>query len=194
MAVLGVRKPRPTSLYHLRPPLPTARDFPDWSLELRKMCGCFYDAPVRLCLLSTFTLASSQYDPMSCMYLVSALALDSKFGGHDCGVGGREMWLSWRSLCPLMIVWSIFSQETFHWPTLALKGLRLAIFFQWVADYNPGVSTELSFAKVELHMSRGTWYSRCRISIVHDLQSVNNIVFVYIFLKLYFHCLDFYVG
>lgn len=41
MAVLGVLKPRPTSLYHLLPPLPT-RLFLD--LETRLMCGCFWKA------------------------------------------------------------------------------------------------------------------------------------------------------
>jgi hypothetical protein len=40
MAVFGVLKPRPTSLYQRRPPLPTALDFPAF-FEPRKMWGCF---------------------------------------------------------------------------------------------------------------------------------------------------------
>jgi hypothetical protein len=36
IAVFGVRKPRPTSLYHLRPPFPTLVDFA-FDLLLRKM-------------------------------------------------------------------------------------------------------------------------------------------------------------
>lgn len=43
MAVFGVLKPRPTSLYHLRPPFPTLVDF-FWLLEFKKMCGCFWKA------------------------------------------------------------------------------------------------------------------------------------------------------
>lgn len=44
MAFLGVRKPRPTSLYHLLPPLPTALDLVAPRLWLRKTCGCFWKA------------------------------------------------------------------------------------------------------------------------------------------------------
>lgn len=45
MAVLGVLKPRPTSLYHLRPPFPTLFCLaPAFFFELRKMCGCFWKA------------------------------------------------------------------------------------------------------------------------------------------------------
>lgn len=43
MAVFGVRKPNPTSLYHLRPPLPTFDDL-TFDLEFKKMCGCFWKA------------------------------------------------------------------------------------------------------------------------------------------------------
>lgn len=43
MAVLGVLKPSPTSLYHRRPPFPT-RLFFFLILVLRKMCGCFWKA------------------------------------------------------------------------------------------------------------------------------------------------------
>ena len=43
MAFLGVRKPRPTSLYHLRPPLPGRALFA-LVLEFWKMCGCFWKA------------------------------------------------------------------------------------------------------------------------------------------------------
>lgn len=43
MAVFGVLKPRPTSLYHLRPPFPTLLllllDF-----AFAKTCGCFWNA------------------------------------------------------------------------------------------------------------------------------------------------------
>ena len=46
IAVLGVRKPRPTSLYHLLPPLPGpfALDAFEPRLWLRKTCGCFWKA------------------------------------------------------------------------------------------------------------------------------------------------------
>lgn len=44
MAVRGVLKPRPTSLNHLRPPLPTLLLFALFAFELRKMCGCFWNA------------------------------------------------------------------------------------------------------------------------------------------------------
>jgi hypothetical protein len=43
MAVLGVLKPNPTSLYHLRPPFPTLRlaERVFWAV---KMWGCFWKA------------------------------------------------------------------------------------------------------------------------------------------------------
>ena len=44
IAVLGVLKPRPTSLNHLRPPLPTLLLFAAFDLWLRKMWGCFWYA------------------------------------------------------------------------------------------------------------------------------------------------------
>ena len=43
MAFFGVLNPRPTSLYHLRPPLPTFDDL-TLDLEFKKMCGCFWKA------------------------------------------------------------------------------------------------------------------------------------------------------
>ncbi len=43
MAVFGVLNPRPTSLYHLRPFLPARADL-TLTLELRKICGCFWKA------------------------------------------------------------------------------------------------------------------------------------------------------
>ena len=46
IAVLGVLNPRPTSLYHLLPPLPGpfALDAFEPRLWLRKTCGCFWKA------------------------------------------------------------------------------------------------------------------------------------------------------
>jgi hypothetical protein len=46
IAVLGVLNPRPTSLYHLLPPLPTRLDLAAFEprLWLAKMCGCFWKA------------------------------------------------------------------------------------------------------------------------------------------------------
>lgn len=44
MAVFGVLKPRPTSLYHLRPPFPTFGVLRLFTFWLVKTCGCFWKA------------------------------------------------------------------------------------------------------------------------------------------------------
>lgn len=44
IAVFGVLKPKPTSLYHLRPPLPTFVLLVRFVFWLTKMWGCFWKA------------------------------------------------------------------------------------------------------------------------------------------------------
>ena len=44
IAVFGVLKPNPTSLYHLRPPFPTLVLFVRFVFWLTKICGCFWKA------------------------------------------------------------------------------------------------------------------------------------------------------
>ena len=44
IAFLGVRKPRPTSLYHLLPPFPGFLDLVAPRLWLAKTWGCFWKA------------------------------------------------------------------------------------------------------------------------------------------------------
>ena len=44
IAVLGVLKPNPTSLYHLRPPFPTLVLLVLFDFWLTKICGCFWKA------------------------------------------------------------------------------------------------------------------------------------------------------
>lgn len=44
IAVFGVRKPNPTSLYHLRPPFPILVLFVRFVFWLTNICGCFWKA------------------------------------------------------------------------------------------------------------------------------------------------------
>lgn len=81
IAVLGVLKPRPTSLYHLRPAFPTRR-FAGRTFWAVKMCGCFWKAR------SDWTVSSVAIFVCCC----GRRSGETRGGYGGCsGAGGREV-------------------------------------------------------------------------------------------------------
>lgn len=91
IAVLGVRKPRPTSLYHRRPPLP-GRVLLALTLLLRKTRA--QDKCQRERRPGALRLAGAELGGVSRtvrLLLESTLTLDGQFGGHLVGWWCRKM-------------------------------------------------------------------------------------------------------
>lgn len=96
MAAAGVRKPRPTSLYHLRPPLPGRADL-TLVLLLRKTLKIEACQRAQFPHCHLFPCISSQVQKLTVRLLLeSALALHGQFGSH---LAGRVM--------PKMVLWYV---------------------------------------------------------------------------------------
>ena len=110
-ANLGVRKPRPTSLYHRLPPLPTfvARAALEPFLWLRKTCGCFWKARSLWTVNSVAMIADVQQSEVlarnccgdgrcCCRSQLAWWASNSNCKSWQRGVGGRGS-SRWRQVC-----------------------------------------------------------------------------------------------